>query len=44
MIPVSLNLGDIVANSYMMVEKAVHTFKENEHFMTLTLRGGEFIA
>jgi len=44
LIPVSLNLGDIVANSYMMVEKAVHTFKENEHFMTLTLRGGEFIA
>lgn len=44
LIPVSLNLGDIIANSYMMVEKAVHTFKENEHFMTLTLRGGEFIA
>jgi len=44
LIPVSLNLGDIVANTFMLVEKAVHTFKESEHWMDLTLRGGEFIA
>ncbi len=44
LIPVSLNLGDIAANTFMLVEKAVHTFKESEHWMDLTLRGGEFIA
>lgn len=44
LVAVSLNLGDIVANTYMLVEKAVHIFKESEHFMDLTLRGGEFIA
>lgn len=44
LIAVSLNLGDIIANSYMLVEKCTHKFKESEHFMDLTLRGGEFIA
>lgn len=44
LIPVSLNLGDIVTNTFMLVEKAVHTFNESEHWMDLTLRGGEFIA
>jgi hypothetical protein len=28
----------------MMVEKVKHTFKNNEHFMDLTLRGGDFVA
>ena len=41
---VSLNLGDIIANQFLMVEKVVHTFKGEEHFMDLTLAGGEFIA
>lgn len=41
---VSLNLGDIIANQFMVVEKITHTFKENEHWMELTLIGGEFIA
>ena len=44
LVAVSLDLGDIIANTYMLVEKAVHTFNESEHFMDLTLRGGEFIA
>ena len=44
LVAVSLNLGDIIANTYMLVEKAVHTFNESEHWMDLTLRGGEFIA
>lgn len=44
LIGVALDLGDIIANSYMLVEKVTHTFKESEHFMDLTLRGGEFIA
>lgn len=41
---VSLDLGDIVTNNYLMVEKVTHTFKGDEHFMDLTLIGGEFIA
>lgn len=41
---VKLNLGDINVQNYMMVETVKHTFKNNEHFMDLTLLGGEFIA
>lgn len=43
-LPVTLDLGDIVANSYLMVEKVKHTFDNDLHTMDLTLRGGEFIA
>lgn len=39
LIPVKLNLGDIVTNNYMMVEKAVHNFDKNYHTMDLTLEG-----
>lgn len=41
---VALNLGDIITNNYLMVEKVTHNFKGDEHFMDLTLIGGEFIA
>lgn len=41
---VALDLGDIIANTLMLVEKVTHTFRESEHLMDLTLRGGEFIA
>lgn len=41
---VNLNLGDIIANTYMLVERVVHKFSENQHQMDLTLIGGEFIA
>lgn len=44
LVAVSLNLGDIVANSFLMVEKVKHTFEESFHSMDLTLRGGEFIG
>ncbi len=44
MIVVNLGLGDINVKNFMLVEKCVHTFKESEHWMDLTLRGGEFIA
>ena len=44
LIGVALDLGDIIANTLMLVEKVTHTFKESEHLMDLTLRGGEFIA
>ncbi|MDF2592913.1 MAG: hydrolase [Clostridia bacterium] len=30
--------------SYMLVERVKHTFKNNEHMMELTLRGGEFVV
>ena len=41
---VSLNLGDIITNNFMVVEKVQHIFKDNEHLMDLTLIGGTFIA
>lgn len=41
---VSLNLGDMKVENFMLVEKVKHTFKNGEHFMDLTLRGGEFVA
>lgn len=44
LIPVILELGDIELKNYMLVEKCKHTFNNNQHLMTLNLRGGEFIA
>lgn len=44
MIVVQLNLGDVNVQNLMLVEKCKHTFSESEHFMDLTLRGGEFVA
>ena len=44
LIPVVLNLGDIKLQNLMLVEKCKHQFKQNQHLMDLTLRGGEFIA
>ena len=44
MVVVMLDLGDVKVKNLMLVEKCKHEFKESEHFMTLTLRGGEFIA
>lgn len=41
---VQLNLGDVVTSNYMIVEKATHTFKNDQHLMSLVLRGGEFIV
>ena len=44
LIPVKLNLGDVNLLKLMLVEKCTHTFKESEHFMDITLKGGEFVA
>ncbi len=44
MVVVQLNLGDVTLKNLMLVEKVKHEFKESEHSMNLTLRGGEFIA
>ena len=44
MVVVQLDLGDIVLSNYLLVEKAVHNFKNDQHLMNLVLRGGEFIV
>lgn len=44
LIVVNLALGDMSVKNFMLVEKCVHTYNESEHWMTLTLRGGEFVA
>ncbi len=44
MLVVNLDLGDKKVENFMLVEKVKHTFKNGEHFMDLTLRGGEFVA
>lgn len=44
MIVVNLALGDVTVKNFMLVEKVTHKFKMDEHFMDLTLRGGEFVA
>lgn len=43
LIPVRLNLGDIIVNNYLLVESCKHTFNLDEHFMDLILRGGKII-
>lgn len=44
MIVVNLDLGDVKLKNFMLVEKVKHTFKQDQHFMDLTLRGGEFVG
>lgn len=44
LIVVNLHLGDVELKNFMLVESCKHTYKEGEHWMDLTLRGGEFIA
>lgn len=44
MVVINLDLGDTKVKNFMLVEKCKHTYKEGEHWMDLTLRGGEFVA
>lgn len=44
MVVVQLNLGDTTLSNMMLVEKCTHKFSKDEHFMDLTLKGGEFTA
>jgi hypothetical protein len=44
LVPVQLCLGDISVSNYLQVEKATHTFKNDQHLMSLILRGGEFVV
>jgi len=39
-VPVSLNLGDIIANSFLIVDRVSHSFTHDDHVMDLSLRGG----
>lgn len=39
LIPVKLDLGDIVANNFMLVQKVTHNFENDKHTMDLTLEG-----
>lgn len=39
-IMISLNLGDIIANQFLMVEKVTHNFKGAEYLMDMDLIGG----
>jgi hypothetical protein len=39
LIPVKLNLGDIVTNNYMLVESVTHHFDNDNYTMDLTLEG-----
>jgi len=39
LIPVKLNLGDIITNNYMLVKKVTHNFENNNYTMDLTLEG-----
>lgn len=42
LIAVKLNLGDVDVLQLMIVEKCTHSFKNDEHFMNLTLKGSGF--
>ncbi|MEH7342762.1 hydrolase [Bacillus sp. JJ1532] len=44
MVVVRLDLDDIKVMNYMLVNSVKHTFKESEHFMDLSLIGGDFVA
>lgn len=44
MVFVSLQLWDMKVETMMLVETCKHSFKDNEHFMNLTVRGGDFVA
>lgn len=38
---VTLDLGDVKVNNYMLVEKVKHVFNNQEHLMDLTVRGAD---
>lgn len=40
MLPVLLNLGDIINSSYLVCERVTHHFTEGHHSMDITLAGG----
>lgn len=43
-LPVRLRIGGAEVRNFMLVERATHKFRRDEHTMTLALRGGDFLA
>ncbi len=39
-----LDLGDVNLQGFLMAERVTHTFKNNEHLMSMNLRGGSFVT
>lgn len=44
LVVVRLTLPDMTLNNFMLVEQVKHTFNHGEHWMDVTLRGGEFVG
>lgn len=44
MIVVNLDLRDMKLRNFMLVESCKHIYRESEHWMDLTMRGGEFVG
>ena len=44
MVVVRLDLGDVKLSNFMLVESCRHLYRQEEHWMDLTLRGGEFVG
>ncbi len=44
MVVIRLDLGDMKLNNFMLVESCKHIYKQGEHWMNLTLKGGEFVG
>ena len=44
LVPVLLDLGDVVNSSYLLVERCEHNFENGHHSMTLDLIGGDFVG
>ncbi|WP_270942519.1 XkdQ/YqbQ family protein [Romboutsia lituseburensis] len=44
LVAVVLDLGDMKIQNYMLVDKVKHTINSGEHYMDLTLVGGEFVS
>ena len=41
---VMLDLGDTIVSNFLLVEQVKHVFKDGQHLMDLSLRGGNFVA
>lgn len=44
LVMVCLGLGDMKLNHFMLVESCKHIYRQGEHWMDLTLRGGEIVG
>lgn len=44
MVVICLDLGDMKLNNFMLVESCKHIYRQGEHWMNLTMKGGEFVG